>query len=915
MNPARRSALAIAATLGPVAIAPVVQAAPSSLVGDPSPTDGARTGSSGTAATTAPDASADVPCGPAPTSTPASTTSTSTTSTTTTTTIPTTTTPSTIAPESGEPHAEGAAAATGAVASSVANPVAGSAPPQACQPEVTTTTAVPPAPSTSVPVVPTIAEPAAPVGTEAVAAPPAINAPATPNEPVVERQPAAPGEAIEPELPSQTAAGTPAAIDAVTPEPTAPLPPTNPTWTSAGVPRLVAPRVPGTGSLQLGRTPAGERVVLVDDVEVILATIRQLESAGRYDIGPNRARASGAYQYIPSTWNNYGGYAEAYLAPPAVQDERARADVLRFLSMYGGDVSMVPIMWYYPRAAQDRSWMDRIPNPAGGNRLTIRQYQTRWLEQLAANATVLLGTYVPAPSTPAAVSVLSEIPEHEIPVDEVPVDAVPADETSVTVPVSPVPAPTVPAPIASVTPDAPVETTPPVVIDVDVVTVSESTIDLAARSVPPANDEEDGLGSMRTIVFPVLGPVAYANGWGDPRAGGRAHEGTDIVGVRMQPILAVVDGVVSRYQPTSTGIRGVAISIADVDGWRYNYFHNNDDTPGTDDGQAVDEFRLAPGLELGDTVVAGQIIGYMGDSGNAEESVAHLHFELRDPTGRARPSYWSLRSAEARQACTIGIGPWSTPTVGQDAAAEAPADATVAATGAVAAPVADPPVAGVVPQAAALDQPIDRPGLASDTTTEPGATVEPLEPIVEHTVVTPMYGEGQWVIDSEGRVTATGDAALIMPRRDLQCDVGPATPFGTESAGWSEVDHGVLDGTVLQDADLTGTVLADVVPEPPAPVITELLPLAARFTGKTPNSAAGPFVDDAPATLESILAAPPGGALLVDGNDVTFDGESVIDDPISQPMAFTDPATGETIIVVFELPPPRPDLITTSGIR
>ena len=208
---------------------------------------------------------------------------------------------------------------------------------------------------------------------------------------------------------------------------------------------------------------------------------------------------------------------------------------------------------------------------------------------------------------------------------------------------------------------------PPVEIPVDEVTVSEPTMELAARSVPPEIDVEDGLGSMRSIVFPVLGPVAYADGWGDPRSGGRLHEGTDIVGVRMQPILAAVDGVISRYQPTSTGIRGVAISIADEDGWRYNYFHNNDDTPGTDDGVAADEFRLAPGLELGDTVVAGQIIGYMGDSGNAEESVAHLHFEFRDPDGRARPSYWSLRAAEARQACTIGIGPWSTPTLADDA--------------------------------------------------------------------------------------------------------------------------------------------------------------------------------------------------------------------------------------------------------
>jgi hypothetical protein len=382
----------------------------------------------------------------------------------------------------------------------------------------------------------------------------------------------------------------------------------------------------------------------------------------------------------------------------------------------------------------------------------------------------------------------------------------------------------------------------------------------------------------------VLGPAAYVDGWGDSRSDGRLHEGTDIIGVRMQPILAVVDGVISRYQPTSSGIRGVAITVADEDGWRYNYFHSNDDTPGTDDGQAPEEFRLAPGLAIGDAVVAGQIIGYMGDSGNAEESVAHLHFELRDPTGQSRPSYWSLRAAEARQACTIGIGPWSTPNL----AVEAPAAADAVA--------------------------VDDPAAVADAATEVA------EPIVEHTVVTPMFGEGQWVIDSEGRVTATGDAALIMPRRDLQCDVGPATPFGTDGAGWGEVTAEALDGTVLAEADLTGTILDDVIPEVPEDVVESLLPLAVRLTSKVTElavpgydvmapaqvSEAGPIVD-APSVAEAVAPTPTTGTVVVDEGHVTVDGERVVHDPISQPMMFTDPATGETIIVVFELPPAPPD--------
>ena len=66
-----------------------------------------------------------------------------------------------------------------------------------------------------------------------------------------------------------------------------------------------------------------------------------------------------------------------------IQDERALADVQSILWTWKGDVSMVPVIWYYPKAALQPDLMDVVPLPALGNRLTVREYQRRWLDVLA----------------------------------------------------------------------------------------------------------------------------------------------------------------------------------------------------------------------------------------------------------------------------------------------------------------------------------------------------------------------------------------------------------------------------------------------------------------------------------------------------------------------------------------------------
>jgi putative cell wall-binding protein len=76
---------------------------------------------------------------------------------------------------------------------------------------------------------------------------------------------------------------------------------------------------------------------------------------------------------------------------------------------------------------------------------------------------------------------------------------------------------------------------------------------------------------------------------------------------------------------------GYYLRIRHDDGTSASYVHINNDTPGTDDGLGGVEWAYAPGIEPGERVERGQWIAYVGDSGNAEGTVSHLHFELADP--------------------------------------------------------------------------------------------------------------------------------------------------------------------------------------------------------------------------------------------------------------------------------------------
>ena len=152
------------------------------------------------------------------------------------------------------------------------------------------------------------------------------------------------------------------------------------------------------------------------------------------------------------------------------------------------------------------------------------------------------------------------------------------------------------------------------------------------------------------FTYPVAGKSVAVSSFGADRSD-HQHAGNDIAAAALTPVVAAEDGTVSWVASTCC-----ALAIRHADNWTTWYIHLNNDTFGTDDGLG---WGIAPGLTVGSRVEAGQIIGWVGDSGNAEDSVPHLHFELRTPDDVAVDPAPSLAAANSGAAVEQFDGPFA----------------------------------------------------------------------------------------------------------------------------------------------------------------------------------------------------------------------------------------------------------------
>lgn len=122
------------------------------------------------------------------------------------------------------------------------------------------------------------------------------------------------------------------------------------------------------------------------------------------------------------------------------------------------------------------------------------------------------------------------------------------------------------------------------------------------------------VADARPLASPVRGvrAASVTSTFGAPRPGGRRHQGADIFARRGTPVLAVHDGVVAHVGTNRLG--GIVVHTLGRRGVLCYYAHLD---------------RVADGVDPGDVISEGEVLGYVGNTGNARTTAPHLHFETR----------------------------------------------------------------------------------------------------------------------------------------------------------------------------------------------------------------------------------------------------------------------------------------------
>jgi hypothetical protein len=173
-----------------------------------------------------------------------------------------------------------------------------------------------------------------------------------------------------------------------------------------------------------------------------------------------------------------------------------------------------------------------------------------------------------------------------------------------------------------------------------------ATLASAAASARAGNEPpKKAATGASPIVFPVLGGATYTDDFGDPRGTGR-HEGIDLMAAKRSLALAAEAGTIKFW--TTSANAGCMLYLYGDSGTTYLYIHlNNDLTTGNDNrGKCIAGVSYAKGLKGGDHVEAGQPIGFVGDSGDANGIASHLHFEVHPKDGAATDPFPYLKKAQ-----------------------------------------------------------------------------------------------------------------------------------------------------------------------------------------------------------------------------------------------------------------------------